>query len=46
MKQRTARYLAILLNKDALYSSKERKGFIGAKPLPEELKRKENHKQK
>ncbi|WP_180361633.1 hypothetical protein [Paenibacillus polymyxa] len=39
MKQKTARMISTALERDAQYSSKGRKGFVGAMPLPPELKK-------
>lgn len=39
MKQKTARMISIVLERDAKHSSKGRKGFVGAMPLPPELKK-------
>ncbi|MGG1673983.1 hypothetical protein ACIFOE_25820 [Paenibacillus sp. NRS-1783] len=39
MKQKIARKLSIALERDAQYSSRERKGFVGAAPMPQELKK-------
>ncbi|MDN4090980.1 hypothetical protein [Paenibacillus polymyxa] len=39
MKQKIARMMSIALERDAQYSSRGRKGFVGAMPLPPELKK-------